>query len=168
MHAQSASLTPLPTCFLHGAHFTTTQYNAIYATRYKSVCACICVSVNSCKRICRSQKLGESRYTACCELANSIEKTLVDTKFPSLSTHSQLQSISDVNHHISRDKYFANILTAGLIYATRVPRFQVYTETNPGWKYLLLPGTNFHALSLFQPFTFFCVYSKYIVYVHIY
>ena len=44
-----------------------------------------------------------------------------------------------------------------LIYETRVPRVEVYIETNPGWLELSLTGTNFHGTSLFEPLKLYCI-----------
>ena len=44
--------------------------------------------------------------------------------------------------------------TKTLIYGIRVPRAQVYIETNPGWLELPLTETNFHGPSLFEPSKF--------------
>ena len=72
-----------------------------------------------------------------------------------------LFSFSVLSDRWSLKKANENNSTKTLARETRVPRVQVYIETNPGWQELPLTGTNFYGPSLFKLLKFYCMLFYY-------
>ena len=59
--------------------------------------------------------------------------------------------IENDNNHTQMNNSMKTLTAKVLYKETRVPRVQVYIETNSGWLELPFTGTKFHGPSLFKP-----------------